>query len=111
MPLKMEKDNRLSWGISLLVFGILFLINQLHILPENIANLVFDFKNYPVILGVIFLLFHKNKSIGIVLLVVGLLFRLQNIIHWTRNISEYAWPLLLIIAGIILIFGVKKGKR
>lgn len=107
----MTKDNRLAWGVSLLVFGVLFLINQLHLLPSNISDFLFDFKNYPIILGIIFLLFHKNKNIGIVLLVVGLLFRLQNIIHWTRNISEYIWPILLIIAGAILVFGVKKGKR
>ncbi len=107
----MDKDNRLSWGISLLVFGFLFLINQLHILPASISEYVFDYRNYPIILGVIFLLFHKNKSIGIVLLVVGLLFHLQNVIQWTRNFSEYVWPLLLITAGVIMVFGVKKGKR
>lgn len=107
----MDKDNRLAWGVSLLVFGVLFLINQMHVLPENISNFVFDLKNYPIILGIIFLLFHKNKNIGIVLLVVGLLFRLQYIIHLTRNISEYVWPILLIVAGSILVFGVKKGKR
>lgn len=107
----MDKDNRLSWGISLLVFGFLFLINQMHILPANIADYVFDYRNYPIILGVIFLLFHKNKSIGIVLLVVGVLFHLQHVIQWTRNFSEYVWPLLLIVAGAIMVFGVKKGKR
>jgi hypothetical protein len=107
----MQKDNRLSWGVSLLVFGTLFLINQLHIIPENISEYVFDVKNYPIILGVIFLLFHKNKNIGLILLLVGVLFRLHTIIQYTRNISEYIWPLLLIIAGAILILGVKKGKR
>lgn len=107
----MDKDNRLAWGVSLLLFGVIFLVNQMHILPENISNYVFDFKNYPIILGVIFLLFHKNKNIGIVLLVVGLLFRLQDIIHLTKNVSEFVWPTLLIVAGAILVFGVKKGKR
>ncbi len=107
----MDKDNRLAWGVSLLLFGVIFLVNQMHILPENISNYVFDFKNYPIILGVVFLLFHKNKNIGIVLLVVGLLFRLQDIIHLTRNVSEFVWPILLIVAGAILVFGVKKGKR
>ncbi|VBB43402.1 conserved membrane hypothetical protein [uncultured Paludibacter sp.] len=107
----MDKDNRMAWGVSLLVFGVLFLVNQLHVLPSDLSHFIFDFKNYPIILGVIFLLFHRNKNIGVVLLVVGLLFRLQNIIHWTRNISEYAWPLLLITAGIILVFGVKRGKK
>ena len=109
--MQLQKDNRLAWGITFLVFGILFLINQLSILPENISSLVFDFKNYPIIMGVIFLLAHKNKSIGLVLIIVGLLFRLSDIIRWTRHISDLIWPLLLILAGAILVFGKGKSKK
>ena len=104
------KDNRLAWGISLLLFGVMFLLRQLGIFSPEIADVLFDFKNFPLIIGVIFLIWHKNKSIGMILIVVGLLLRLQEIIHWTRNLSEFVWPLLLIAAGIILLFGVKKWK-
>lgn len=103
-----SKDNRLAWGISLLVFGFLFLIKQLNILPPNIETLIFDIKNYPLILGIIFLLTHSNKNIGIVLIVVSVLFRLSDIIMWTRHISDFMWPVLLILAGGILVFGSKK---
>ncbi len=105
-----QKDNRLAWGVSLLVFGIIFLIKQLKFIPEEVANILFDFRNYPLILGVIFLLIHKNKNIGIVLLVVGVLFRLSDIINYTRHISDFIWPLLLIIAGAIVLLSGKKGK-
>ena len=104
------KDNRLAWGISLLLFGVMFLLRQLGIFSPEIADVLFDFKNFPLIIGVIFLIWHKNKSIGMILIVVGLLLRLQEIIHWTQNLSEFVWPMLLIAAGIILLFGVKKGK-
>lgn len=103
-----KKDNRLAWGVTLLVFGCLFLIRQLQLLPAEISPYIFDFKNYPIIIGVIFLLFHSNKNIGIVLIVVGLLFRLSDIIQLTRHISDFIWPVLLIIAGGIMVFGVKK---
>lgn len=107
----MTKDNRMAWGVSLLVFGIMFLINQLNLLPPAVSDFIFDIKNYLFILGIIFLIYHKNKNIGIVLLVVGVLFRLNNIIDWTKNISNYIWPVLLIVAGGILIFGISKGKK
>ena len=103
-----KKDNRMAWGVTLLVFGCLFLIRQLQLVPSDIAPYLFDFKNYPIIIGVIFLLFHSNKNIGIVLIVVGLLFRLSDIIQLTRHISDFIWPVLLIIAGGILVFGIKK---
>jgi hypothetical protein len=99
-----KKDNLLAWGVTLLVFGCLFLIRQLQIIPTEIADYVFDFKNYPLIIGIIFLLCHKNKNIGIVLIVVGLFFRLSDIIQWTRHISDFIWPVLLILAGALMVF-------
>lgn len=105
-----KKDNSLAWGVTLLVFGCLFLIRQLQIIPNEIADYVFDFKNYPFIIGIIFLLLHPNKNIGIVLIVVGLLFRLSDIIIWTRHISDFIWPVLLIVAGAVLLIGKKKSR-
>ncbi|MDD4968657.1 MAG: DUF5668 domain-containing protein [Paludibacter sp.] len=103
-----KNDNRLPWGVTLLVFGCLFLLKQLHVIPAEIAIYLFDFKNYPLIIGAIFLLFHSNKNIGIVLIVLGLLFRLSDIIQLTRHISDYIWPVLLILAGAVMVFGTKK---
>jgi len=99
-----KKDNLLAWGVTLLVFGCLFLVRQLQIIPVDIAVYIFELKNYPLIIGVIFLLCHTNKNIGIVLIVVGLLFRLSDIIQLTRHISDYIWPVLLIIAGALMVF-------
>ena len=50
------KDNRLAWGISLLLFGVMFLLRQLGIFSPEIADVLFDFKNFPLIIGVIFLI-------------------------------------------------------
>ena len=47
----MQKDSRLAWGLSLLTFGVLFLIRQLNILPESVSELIYNFKNYPLILS------------------------------------------------------------
>jgi hypothetical protein len=99
-----KKDNRLAWGVTLLVFGCLFLLRQLHIIPADIAHYIFDIKNYLLIFGLIFLAFHSNKSIGIALIIFGLIFRLSDIIHWTRNISDFIWPVLLIVAGAVLVY-------
>jgi uncharacterized membrane protein HdeD (DUF308 family) len=107
----MKKDNRLSWGITLIFFGILFLLDHLHFIPDSAAQYIFEFRNYPIYAGLIFLLTNKNLTIGIVLLVIGLFLRLSDIIQMTRNFSEYVWPALLIVAGAVLLFGSKKGKR
>jgi len=105
-----KKDNRLAWGVTLLFFGCLFLLKQIHVFPVEIESYIFDFKNYPIYMGIIFLLCHSNKNAGIVLIVVGLLFRISEIIQFTRHISDFVWPVLLIIAGAIIVFGKIKGK-
>ena len=105
-----KKDSRLAWGITLLFFGCLFLLKQVHIFPVGIEPYIFDFKNYPLYMGIIFLLFSSNKNPGIVLIVVGLLFRLSDIIQLTRHLSDFIWPVLLIIAGGIIILNLRKGK-
>ena len=109
--MNLQKDNSLAWGISLLVFGFIFLFRQLEFLPPFVSSIIFDFKNYPLIIGAIFLLTHKNKNIGLVLIAVGVLFRLADIIRWTQHLSDFIWPLLLIVAGLVLIFGNKKRKK
>jgi len=106
----MKKDNRLAWGVTLLLFGILFLIKQLVNIPGNVAAVLYDVRNYPIFIGIVFLIFHKNKSAGWILLLVGILLRVNDIIKLTSQWSNYIWPALLIIAGGILVFGVKKGK-
>ena len=44
--MNLQKDNRLAWGISLLVFGFIFLFRQLEFLPPSVSDIIFDFKNY-----------------------------------------------------------------
>lgn len=106
----MKKDSRLSWGITLLLFGVLFLIKQLGVVPANVASVLYDVRNYPVFMGIIFLICYRTKSVGWILLLVGFLLRVNEIVKLTSQWSNYIWPALLIIAGGILVFGVKKGK-
>lgn len=102
-----KTDNTLAWGITLLVFGCLFLVRTLNIFSPEISGYIFDYKNYPLLIGIIFLVAHSNKNIGIVLIVVGLLLRLSDIIHWTSQISDFIWPMLLIVAGAVMVFKKK----
>lgn len=106
----MKKDSRLAWGVTLLFFGLLFLAKQFGIIPPHIASTLFDMRNYPIFIGIIFLICYRIKSVGWILLLVGLMLRVNDIVKLTSQWSNYIWPALLIIAGGILVFGVKKGK-
>ena len=77
----MTKDSRFPWGISLLVFGIMFLLRQIGVFSPETDDLIFDLRN---------------------------LFYLKYIILWSRNLSDFIWPVLLIAAGTLLLFSSKK---
>lgn len=107
----MSKDSRFPWGISLLAFGVLFLLRQLGIFSPEVDNLIFDLRNVLLVLGIVFLISYKNKSIGIILLVVWILFYLKDIIIWTKSLSDFIWPVLLIAAGALLLYNGKDSKK
>ncbi|MHB9055142.1 MAG: LiaF transmembrane domain-containing protein [Paludibacteraceae bacterium] len=104
----MTKDRRFPWGISLLVFGFMYLLRQLGVFSPEVDDLIFDFRNILLVLGVIFLLTYRNKSIGIILTAVWALFYLKDIIIWSRNLSDFIWPILLIAAGVLLLLSSVK---
>ena len=107
----MSKDSRFPWGISLLVFGIFFLIRQLGIFSPEVDDLIFDMRNVLLVVGVIFLITYRNKAIGIVLISIWALFYLKDLILWSRNLSDFIWPLLLIAAGALLVVSAKGNKK
>lgn len=51
----------------------------------------------------------SNKTAGIVLLVIGLLFLLHNVIPAFE--FDVLWPLLLILVGILLLFPFGRSKQ
>ena len=101
-------NTKVTFGIILIFFGFVFLIREIGLLPYNCE--LFNVKNYPIYAGIIFLL-TKNFTIAIVLFVVGILLRLEQIIELTRSFSNYILPLLLIIACVILIIVKKITKK
>ncbi len=107
----MIKDSRLPWGITLLFFGVLFFFRQIGVFTEMMEEYIFDWRNILLVFGIVFLIFHNNKSIGIVLLAVWALFYLKDIIDFSREISEFIWPALLIIAGGFLIYNSNTKKN
>lgn len=96
-------DNMLAWGVSSIFLGIMLLLHKLNILSQALHEIVFDWKNYFLYIGAIFFLCKRDKTIGIILLSIGLLFRLQAFFRWQQAYIEYLWPLLFTVIGIIMV--------
>ena len=48
-----HKDRKILIGITLVLFGVLFLLKELNVISSN--NILLDFKMFPIYLAAIFL--------------------------------------------------------
>ncbi len=105
----MKKDDKLSWGVTLLFFGILFLLKG-H-LPSEL-QMALDIKNFPIFIGIIFLIFNDTRSIGITLLILGVFMHYDFVQKLLMSVSPsfapYIFPALLVVLGAFFIF--RRGK-
>ncbi len=104
-----KTNDKLAYGISLIFFGLLFLLNKTGFFDIlGIEKYVMDWKNFFFYAGIIFLIFRKDKIVGAILVCLGLIFRFNELFGWLKNYSDLFWPILLIIAGVILTLSVWK---
>ncbi|MDR0872402.1 MAG: hypothetical protein LBN27_02895 [Prevotellaceae bacterium] len=114
MAFKIKKSSRMAWGVTLIVFGVLYYCNMFIDLPKY----VFDFRNYPILAGIIFLIFNQYKSPGFVMIIVGILMRFsyemdftRRHYDWTSSLWDYVWPPLLIIIGALMIWKIYRNDE
>lgn len=114
----MKKDNRkfvrnsrthLFLGIILVLLGVAVMAEIFDAVPWRMRDLIFSWQMILIVLGVIFISGSDNKSTGYILLGIGAFFilpRFFDVPHYWRSLF---WPSLLILAGLLILFG--KGRR
>ena len=109
-PREYKKSGRahLLLGIVLMFLG-LFLISDLaDIVPWRMRDFLFTWQALLIFLGLIFLSNKENKGTGVVLIVVGSFFLLPRVIDVPQYWRSLFWPSMLIIGGLVVIFGNRK---
>lgn len=83
---------RLITGIILIVLGGLFLLDNYGIIYFSLPRFLFHWEYILIAIGIYILATSSNKSAGIILISIGLIFRFPQF-----------WPLLLVALGIYII--------
>ncbi|HYG38250.1 MAG TPA: DUF5668 domain-containing protein [Cytophagales bacterium] len=102
-------SDRILKGLFLVIIGIVLLLNQLDLVPRFFPHFVFSWPMILIGVGIILLLTKPNKTGGLIVLTVGILF-LISVNYPPFNPFEY-WPIFIILVGIAIMFGKKKGRR
>ncbi|MBP1617403.1 MAG: hypothetical protein H6Q14_1230 [Bacteroidetes bacterium] len=104
-----DDDNKLAFGLILMIFGLIFLLDKtglLDMIPNGGA--ITNFRILVLIAGVIFLFAKREKMWGIILTGLGVLLNADFFFGWFASISAITIPVLLIVIGVILVFRSKK---
>ena len=105
---KIKKSSRMAWGVTLVLFGILYYCAVFNL---GLPSYVYEPRSYPLYAGIIFLLFNRHKSPGMVMIIVGMLLRFSYELHILRNFWDYVWSSLMIIAGILMIWKIYRNEN
>lgn len=99
-----NKDTYKATGITLMVFGVLYLLDKLVHFAALGLPWVMQKDNFLLCTAVIFLLVKHDNSVGLVLAGLWLVLNFGLITALLGTLSAYLLPLALLVIGIILYF-------
>ena len=100
-------------GIVLMFLGLFLIADMADIIPWRIRDFIFTWQALLILVGIIFISNKENKGTGIILIAVGGFFLLPRFFELPHYWRSMFWPSILIILGLVVIFGGKRnaGKR
>mgnify|MGYP001514498200 FL=1 len=103
-----SKDTYLATAVTFMVIGALFLIDKLIHFSSIGLPWVMNKDNMLLYAAACFLIFKRDKSIGLVLLGLWLVMNIGLVMSLLDSLSGYLLPLTLLIIGIILYWFAKR---
>ena len=108
VKLRAKQADKMANGLILLIFGFLFLLVQLRITDHWFWK---SYINTPAtfffIVGAISLWLKREKSFGYILTGIGVIGYSNIAFRWADGLTLYAFPIMVMLAGITLMFFAK----
>ncbi len=95
-------------GIVLMFLGLFLIADLADIIPWRLRDFLFTWQALLIFLGIIFLSNRENKGTGWILIAIGSFFLLPRIIDVPYYWRSLFWPSLLILVGVVVIFGSRR---
>ncbi len=95
-------------GIALMFLGLFLIADLADIIPWRLRDFLFTWQALLIFLGLIFLSNRENKGTGLILIAIGSFFLLPRIIEVPYYWRSLFWPSILIIVGLLIIFGTRR---
>lgn len=99
------KRKSLVFGLIVLGLGLTWLMKNFGMLSENAWDIIFSWQMLLIAIGVINIASDSSRGIGWILIAVGGFFLISDIFDLPTSFRHVFWPALLIVIGLVLIFG------
>ncbi|NLX80019.1 MAG: hypothetical protein GXZ03_00410 [Proteiniphilum sp.] len=106
-----NQSDKMAWGMTLLVFGALILLDKLGITAKlPFASFLQSAGTYFLSAGIIFLIYKREKTMGIVLSAIGVIIHSDLFFGWMHAYRSLLVPIALLVVGLILVLSNRIKK-
>jgi predicted membrane protein len=110
----MELDNRSNrrflFGVVLIVFGSLWILERLHIFPDSISDLIISWQSLLILIGVVSLI-NGNQTSGWVLILIGGFFMIPHLFEIPWELRKLTFPILLVTLGVLMLLRYSRTQK
>lgn len=104
-----NSTNRLPIGLTIMVFGLLYLIDKIGILSKiPYGDRLLNIGSLFLIAGIIFLCTKAEKKIGLIFTGIGIVINSDLFFGWMHSYSNLIVPILLIAVGLVMVLTAKR---
>ena len=96
-------------GLLLIVLGLAIFAKNLNWIPDNIAPWIWSWGMLLIVIGIIFLVSKPNKGPGIILILIGGFLIAVDYFDGDIYLHKIFWPSLIIFVGLMFIFRNRKS--
>jgi predicted membrane protein len=109
MDNRVSENKRIYLGVFLIAIGGLWILERLDLIPDIWEDIFISWQMLLIGIGV-FSLIGGNKTTGIILIIIGGFFLIDDIFVIPRELRQIGWPLVIIGIGVVLLVthGLKK---
>lgn len=104
-----KSSDMMPYGITILIFGILFLLEKLNVLNKIPYGSTFiSARVFFIIAAIVFLTIQPKKYLAWIFLAIAIVLNANFVFGWLSTYSYLLMPAGLIIAGVAMIISAKK---
>lgn len=104
--------SKLILAVILIGAGILLLAHNFNLIPWNVYRVIFSWPMLLLVLGVVQISKHPNKTFGLILIAIGSFFLLPKVFpELSINFGQLFWPAIFLGIGLLILFKGNSGSK